>query len=243
MADYMDILPDPTTRILDSGLAGVNTSGSETGTVGPGFASVKFGSKQPTIVDRTRGGRVITRSVAGQHWDISITYNPLTRAEFDPINSFLMAMQGSLKPFFVYLPQYSAFNAANADNAVLAADGSAVAAGKTYMKITYGGAGTPQVGDIFNIIDSSNSNHLKTYMVTRYETDSSYATIPGEANLTSGQKRLSFNPPLQYEVSNGAELEFTKPKVRVINTGRTQEYSLNTNNLYKFSLKLEEALP
>jgi len=237
----MDILPDPNTRILDSGLAGVNTAGSETGNTGPGFASVKFSSKQPTIVDRTRGGRVITRSVAGQNWDIAISYNPLTRAEFDPINSFLMAMQGSLKPFFVYLPQYSAFNAANTSNAVLAADGSAVSAGKTYMKITYGGAGTPQPGDIFNIIDTNNSNHLKTYMVTRYETSASHDSDVGE--LTSGVKRLSFNPPLQYEVSNGAELEFTNPKVRVINTGRSQEYSLNTNNLYKFSLKLEEALP
>ena len=236
----MDILPDPNTRILDSGLAGVNTAGSETGSTGPGFASIKFSSKQPTIVDRTRGGRVITRSVAGQNWDIAISYNPLTRAEFDPINSFLMAMQGSLKPFFVYLPQYSAFNAANTSNAVLAADGSAVSAGKTYMKITYGGAGTPQPGDIFNII-STNSNHLKTYMVTRYETNASHDTDIGA--LSSGQKRLSFNPPLQYEVENGAELEFTNPKVRVINTGRSQEYSLNTNNLYKFSLKLEEALP
>ena len=109
------------------------------------------------------------------------------------------------------------------------------------MKITYGGAGTPQPGDIFNIIDTNNSNHLKTYMVTRYETSASHDSDVGE--LTSGVKRLSFNPPLQYEVSNGAELEFTNPKVRVINTGRSQEYSLNTNNLYKFSLKLEEALP
>jgi len=234
---YMDILPDPTNKILDSGLA----SGS--GTAGPGFASVKFTSDQPTIVDRTHSGRVITRAIAGQFWKIAITYNPLTRAEFDPVNSFLMAMQGSLKPFFVMLPQYSAFNAANASNPVQAADGSAVTAGKTYMKITYSGAGTPQPGDIFNIIDSNNSNHFKTYMVTRYETDSSYSAISGEANLTSGQKRLSFNPPLQYEVSNGAELEFTNPKIRVINKNRANEYSLNTNNLFKFSLSLEEALP
>ena len=232
---YMDILPDPTNKILDSGLA----SGS--GTAGPGFASVKFTSDQPTIVDRTHSGRVITRAIAGQFWKVAITYNPLTRAEFDPVNSFLMAMQGSLKPFFVMLPQYSAFNASNTDNAVQAADGSAVAAGKTYMKITYSGAGTPQPGDIFNIIDSNNSNHLKTYMVTRYETDSSHSTEFGA--LSSGQKRLSFNPPLQYEVSNGAELEFTNPKIRVINKNRANEYSLNTNNLYKFSLSLEEALP
>ena len=46
----------------------------------------------------------------------------------------------------------AAFNAANASNPVQAADGSAVAAGKTYVKITYSGAGTPQPGDIFNII-------------------------------------------------------------------------------------------
>ena len=232
---YMDILPDPTNKILDSGLA----SGS--GTAGPGFASVKFTSEQPIVMDRTHSGRIVRRAIAGQFWKVGLTYNPLTRAEFDPVNSFLMAMQGSLKPFFVMLPQYSAFNASNTNNAVQAADGATVAAGKTYMKITYSGAGTPQPGDIFNIADSTNSNHLKTYMVTRYETDSSHSTEFGA--LSSGQKRLSFNPPLMYSVPNGTELEFTNPKVRVIKTGTTQEYSLNTDNLYKFSLNLEEAMP
>jgi hypothetical protein len=232
---YMDILPDPTNKILDSGLANAS------GTAGPGFASVKFSSDQRVMINRTHSGRVVRRAIAGQHWKIRLNYNPLTRAEFDPVNSFLMAMQGSLKPFFVMLPQYSAFNAANASNAVEAADGATVDAGKTYMKITYSGAGTPQPGDIFNIVDGTNSNHVKTYMVTRYETDSSHSTEFGA--LSSGLKRLSFNPPLMYSVPNGTELEFTNPKLRVIKTGTTQEYSLNTDNLYKFSLNLEEAMP
>ena len=237
---YMDILPDPTNKILDSGLA----SGS--GTAGPGFASVKFTSDQPTIVDRTHSGRVITRAIAGQFWKVAITYNPLTRAEFEPVSSFLMAMQGSLKPFFVYLPQYltardSSFASNNTSAAVTVDESGGVDAGRTYIKVAYGGSGTPKPGDIFNIIDSNNSNHLKTYMVTRYETSSSHSTEFGA--LSSGEKRLSFNPPLQYSISHGAELEFTNPKIRVINKNRTNEYSLNTNNLFKFSLNLEEALP
>jgi len=232
---YMDILPDPTNKILDSGLANAS------GTAGPGFASVKLTSEQKTLMSRTHSGRVIRRAIAGQYWKIALTYNPLTRAEFDPVNSFLMAMQGSLKPFYVMLPQYSAFNTSNSSNPVTAADGATVPAGRTYMKISYSGAGTPQPGDIFNIVDGTNSNHVKTYMVTRYETNSSHSTEFGA--LSSGQKRLSFNPPLVYSVPNGTELEFTDPKIKVIKTGSTQEYSLNTDNLYKFSLNLEEALP
>jgi hypothetical protein len=57
---FMDVLPDPNRRILDSGKAGSNTSSPITGTTGPGFASVKFASVQPTMVSRTNGGRVVT---------------------------------------------------------------------------------------------------------------------------------------------------------------------------------------
>ena len=88
----MDILPDPTNKILDSGLANAS------GTAGPGFESVKFTSDQKVLMNRTHSGRVIQRSIAGQYWKVGLTYNPLTRAEFDPVNSFFMSMQGSLKP-------------------------------------------------------------------------------------------------------------------------------------------------
>ncbi len=99
---YMNILPDPLHKIKDTGV-----QDDTNGAAGPGFASVKFSSNQPVLTDRTRSGRVIQRSIQGQTWKINITYNPLTRAEFEPINSFLMAMQSNLQAFYVYLPQFS----------------------------------------------------------------------------------------------------------------------------------------
>ena len=72
---------------------------------GPGFSSVKFSSERPVSVSRTNSGRVISRAIVGQRWKMSISYNPMTRAQFEPIYSFLQA-RGRLTPFFVVLPQY-----------------------------------------------------------------------------------------------------------------------------------------
>ena len=232
---YMNILPDPDNKMAISGVA------SSGGNAGPGFASVKFSSNQPVMVDRTRSGRVVQRAILGQTWRIEIAYNPLTRTEFNPVNNFLMAMQANLSAFYVLLPQYSAFDASNASNKVEIDASGGYAAGRSHVVVSYSGSGYPNPGDIFNIVDSTNSNHAKTYMVTRYETASSHDNSIGA--LTGGQKRIHFNPPLTYSVPNDAELEFTNPKIRGVNTKPVQEYSLNTDNLYKFSLNLEEALP
>ena len=76
-------MPDPTTAIA--------TTGSAEGSIyGPGFASVKLRSDAPVMQDRTNSGRLITRAVAGHKWDINITYNPMTRSQFEPISNFLL---------------------------------------------------------------------------------------------------------------------------------------------------------
>jgi hypothetical protein len=94
-----NILPDPNNVIST---AGVDISG----TAGPGFASVKLSSDQPIMRDRTRSGRLVSRAVSYHQWNIDISYNPMTKAQFNPIYGFLLEKQGSLKPFFVELPQY-----------------------------------------------------------------------------------------------------------------------------------------
>jgi hypothetical protein len=76
-------LPDPNNRINDAG-------NDSSGTYGPGFASVRLAAVQPVMRDRTNSGRVITRSHVYHKWDISITYNPLTKEDFDPIYNFLL---------------------------------------------------------------------------------------------------------------------------------------------------------
>ena len=100
-SNFTNRLPDPNWGISEAG-DGHATSFTE----GPGFASVKFSSQQPVAYSRTNSGRVTTRAIAGQYWSIGITYNPMTRDQFEPIYNFLLEKRGRLKPFFVALPQH-----------------------------------------------------------------------------------------------------------------------------------------
>ncbi len=58
---------------------------------------------------------------------------------------------------------------------------------------------------------------------------------------TTSQRIVYFTPPLQRDVAQGAGCDFGNPNIRVILKSDVQSYSLGTNNLYQFSLKLEEA--
>ena len=91
--DFTNILPDPNNAIGESGQTG--------GTAGPGYSSVKLSSEHKMMNTRTKSGRLISREVSGHKWNISISYNPMTRAEFEPVYSFLLQKRGSLTPFFV----------------------------------------------------------------------------------------------------------------------------------------------
>lgn len=202
-----NILPDPNNLI--------NTAGLDSGTASPGFASVKLSSNQPIMRDRTRSGRLVSRAVSYHLWNTDISYNPMTKSQFNPIYGFLLEKQGSLKPFFVELPQYRG-------QGVSSKTASSGLAGSTTL--TVNNITDIEAGMMFNINDNTDSTHTKAYVITR-------------ASSTT----ITFTPGLQNAVTSGAAVNFTNPKIRVIQSGDVQEYSLNTNNLYSFSLKLEEA--
>ena len=236
---FLDILPDPNNKIGDAGQA----LGS--GTAGPGFASINFSSQAPTQVSRTNSGRVITRRVAGQRWDIAITYNPMTRDEFEPVYNFLLH-RGRLDPFYVQLPnQYkgrvSAFATHTSSNTPTAA--SALNQGAQFM-LQAGHSTTqtttPKPGDMFTITDTTDSLHTKAYRVTRVMNNADYHSGL-HSQPTTAQRLVYFSPPLQRSVSSGAGIDYYQPLFRVILKGDVLEYSLGTNNLYQFQLNLEEA--
>jgi len=239
---YTDILPDPNNLITDSGKA--------SGTGGEGFASVSFSSKSPTMFDQTNSGRVISRSVSQQTWSIDIKYNPLTREDFEPVYNFIL-QRGRMSPFYVSLPQnrvpqdptFAAYvddpnnlfpttNTVGGSRTLLLANDSQDT-GTTYVVATHK---TPKPGDLFNISDS---NHNKTYRVTRVETTSDYT---GDQPATD-QIRIQFTPGLSKAVTHAASgVVFHNPLVRVLLSSDVQQYSLNAAGLYSFSLKLKEAL-
>ena len=222
---YTNILPDPTNPIGSGGQALATASG---GTAGSGFKSVSFTSNAPIMRDRTNSGRLITRAQIYHKWEIKVGYNPMTQAEFDIVNSFLISRQGTLKPFFLSLPQYGSVT-----NLATSEAGSAGA-----TKITTSTNSSPAVGSIFTVTDSSNSNHTKAYMVTAVETASAHNTVEGA--VTGNNRRLHFTPGLQKPVSSGSTLEFNNPLLKVIMKGDKTSYSLDSNNLYNLSLGMEE---
>ena len=244
-----DRLPDPAYKRHFSGANEVSGAGD----LGPGFASVKLTSDQKTMVSRTNSGRVLAKAVAGQKWMIDIEYHPMTQEEFRPVDAFLQSRQGPLNPFFVALPQYntpanSAWVTDLGNHTFTAA--SAHSAGVTSIHIAGSGSYTPNSstaptdvplpGEIFTIADSSDTNHKKAYMITHVETNNIYNTSSSQPSTNN--LRLGISPPLTKDVSTNGTLTFINPLFKVIMPTAVRSYSLNTDNLYKFSLKLEEYL-
>ena len=253
---FQNILPDPNNRINN---AGADNSATDAGAYGAGYSAVSFSSNQKVLRDRTNSGRLLARAKTGHNWKIKISYNPMTREEFEPINTFLLQRRGALNPFFVSLPQYrlpqntafkswvqeSGGSTNNLHVVVSAAANSTGAAGSTSLLLTssdYTVATdkTPLPGDLFTI-DGTNSNHKKTYQVTRVETNADYYLVNSSPTRpTTNQVRIHFTPALAKAVVAGDDLIFNDPKIKVVITGDVQEYALNTDNLYAFSLSLEE---
>jgi hypothetical protein len=237
---FLDILPDPSNPI---GLGGQALATASGGTAGPGFASVTFASEAPIQTSRTNSGRVITRSIAGHKWNINIRYNPMTRDQFEPVYSFLLEKNGRLNPFFVKLPQN-----ANSRNAAFTSANATITTATTGTKgagfILQAGHNTteatqPQPGDMFTIADSNDSLHTKAYRVTRVMGNGTYNSAL-HSQPTTAQRIVYFTPHLQRDVAQGVTCDYT-PIVRVMLKADVQSYSLGTDNLFEFSLNLEEA--
>jgi len=94
---FQNVLPDPNNSI--------GNAGQSTGTAGPGYASVSVTSEQPMLRDRTNSGRILARSVAGHTWKIKISYNPMTREDFEPV--YTSSAAGSIKSVFCFLASVS----------------------------------------------------------------------------------------------------------------------------------------
>jgi len=237
---FQTVLPDP-----NNGVAAGGQVSSSAGDKGPGFASVNINSGTPIQVSRTNSGRVITRSAAGHKYEIKVEYNPMTREQFEPVYSFLQQQNGRLNPFFIELPQQytsrsSTFASYAGSNTI--SNVGTLTQGSDFM--VQAGHSTdqsknPQIGDMFTITDTNDSLHKKAYRVTRVMVRDTYHSGL-HSNPTTAQRIVYFNPPLQRKVAATQTIDYT-PKIRVILKNDIQSYSLGTNNLFSFSLDLEEA--
>ena len=237
---FTDRLPDPNWTIQDTGAGHASSY-----TAGPGFKSIKISSSAPVQISQTNSGRVITRQVAGHKWNIGITYNPMTRDQFEPVYSFLLQRKGRLNPFYVVLPNQSssrntAFNAWLATPKVILAAGALNAGVDVMKQKVHSDVVTtqPQPGDMFTITDDEDSLHTKIYRITRVTNEDYHlaGSVPADV-----ERYVYFTPNLQRATANNSTINYTNPQIRVILKRDIQEFSLGTNNLYTFGLQVEEA--
>tara|TARA_Y100000389_G_scaffold73259_1_gene69921 strand:+ start:388 stop:1044 length:657 start_codon:yes stop_codon:yes gene_type:complete len=213
-----NILPDPVNTIDE---AGQDLSG---GVAGPGYKTVKLSSVQDVLTARSRSGITYRRINQYHQWKIDITYNKLTKTQFDTVYPFLLQRQSFQEAFFVNLPQYN-----NTGSITSSVPNLSQPAGQHYLTVT--NSANVQKGDLLTISDSTDATHKKAYKITAIDSSNHY---------------LYLTPTLQRKVdtTSGATIVFdvATPKIRVIAVGSTVDYSLDSSGLYSFSVKLEEAL-
>ena len=229
-SSFANRLPDPVFKITEAG------ENSNSGLAGPGFASVKFTSEQPVSISRANSGRVISRAIVSHMWKIQITYNPMTRDEFEPVYNFLLEKRGRLKPFFVKLPQHSPRTTTSGTYTI---QGPASAGSSSILTTVSSLSGGLRPGDLVTINDSQNSNHTKAYQIVKVNDSTNKLSSDTDLN-NANERRLFLVPPLARTVSNSSTVTFANPLIKVMLQSDIQEYDLGTNNLYQFSLNLEE---
>jgi hypothetical protein len=239
VSNFQNVLPNP---LYDITNAGISHSG---GTLGPGYLTIDMSEIKETMSSLSISGKLLSRSNNYPKWMVNLRYNPLTKEQFDIVYNFLMQRRGSRTPFYVQLPQYvKSRNSAFVDE--ILADGNpsvqgAYAAGAHSILIdgvsnwSSTWVGTPWFGDLFTI-NSVDSLHTKAYQVSFVETPETYKT-----SVPSGAVRVHFSPGLQRSVEDNAEVIFTQPLIRVVQTSDNTQFKLDSEGLYNLSVSLREA--
>ena len=185
-----------------------------------------IGSVQNTIVSVTTSGRVQTRQIDGQKFTITLDYPPMRRSNFAPIKAFIMKQRARLNTFTVIPPVIS--NAQGVATGTISVDG-AITSGATTCTIdgmTISTNGILKAGDYFRFTGQD-----KVYM----------AVEDLDADGT-GTGTLTFEPPLRSDVADDVALIYDNVDFTVRLSNDIQEYSIVTNDLYKYQIDLIENL-
>jgi len=192
----------------------------------PAPKDASIGSVQNTIVSVTTSGRVQTRQIDGQKFSITLDYPPMSRSNFAPIKAFIMKQRARLNTFTVIPPVVS--NAQGVATGTISVNG-AISSGATTCAIDGMATSTNDIlkaGDYFRFTGQD-----KVYMAVE-DLDSD----------GSGEGTLTFEPPLRSDVADDVALIYDNVDITVRLSNDIQEYSIVTNDLYKYQIDLIENL-
>lgn len=192
----------------------------------PAPKDASIGSVQNTIVSVTTSGRVQTRQIDGQKFSITLDYPPMSRSNFAPIKAFIMKQRARLNTFTVIPPIVS--DAQGVATGTISVNG-AISSGATTCAIDGMATSTNDIlkaGDYFRFTGQD-----KVYMAVE-DLDSD----------GTGSGTLTFEPPLRSDVADDVALIYDNVDFTVRLSNDIQEYSIVTNDLYKYQIDLIENL-
>ena len=191
----------------------------------PAFNSLNVKSIQPSFVSRTISGRRQARQIAGQFFTMTATFPPLTRAEFAPIDAFIMKQRGQYETFQLVLPVLSTGLGSPAGTPLVA---GASQTGRSI--ITDGWTNDIQIfkaGDYLKF-----ANHDKVYKVT--------ADVSSHASL--GTATIAIEPALITSPVNDSAITHTNVPFTVSLTTGVQSFATGNSGLFSFEVDFAEAL-
>jgi len=190
----------------------------------PAPSALKIQSYQPTRVSLSHNLRRSVRTNGAQRWVITADWVGLSRAQFAPIQAFVLAQRGQWDTFTAALPAHKLpqgvatgtplVNGANQQGRSLATRGW-----------TANLAGVMKAGDFLGI-----AGQTKVYMVT------------ADANSDStGSATLAIEPALLMVPSDSANLAVRNVPFTLAFESDTLESAVVPGGIYNFSLQLVEA--
>ena len=183
----------------------------------PEFQAINLKSTHNNVKSTTVSGRVQVRSIGGQKWAFSAKYNPMTRAEFQPVFAFVTSQQGMLGTFGIVPPVIGSTSGSATGTALV--NGS-TSAGVTSVPVD-GFTGDIKAGDFVKF------EHGKVYMVTADR---------------DGAGDISIEPALISAVSDNETMTYNGVSFTMRMTNDVQSYSLSQFEYYTYELDMEEVL-
>jgi hypothetical protein len=157
---------------------------------------------------------------------MTISFPPMTRTQFSPINAFIIKQRSQLETFTYSPPTIS--TPLGVASGVIRVNG-AILAGVTSVAIdgmANSTSGVFKAGDYFRFTGQN-----KVYMV-----------MADVSSNGSGQGTLTFEPPLRTGVSDNAILIYSSVDFTLGLIADVQEFNIGTENLFQYQLDVIEVL-
>ena len=192
----------------------------------PAFNSLEVNSIQPTFVSRTISGRRQARQIAGQFFTMTATFPPMTRAQFAPIDAFVMKQRGQYETFTLILPVLSTGLGAPAGTPLVRG------ADQTGRTLDTDGWSTEVVifkaGDYLKL-----ANHDKVYKVV--------ADVTSNASA-SANTEITIEPALITSPADNSAITHTSVPFTVALTSGVQKFATGTTGLFSYEVDFVEVL-